>query len=108
MTLLSTSKKEIQVQKKPYLKALPLRNLADVVVIKHELEMGNVVILKITPLARKNVEDVKTAVNELSAFTQSIGGDIASLGQERVVIVPNSLKIWRPNTELSKKTPSAA
>jgi SepF-like predicted cell division protein (DUF552 family) len=87
---------------------MPLRTLADVEVIKHELKLGNILILKITPLARKNVEDVKKAVDELSGFTESIGGDIASLGAERVVIVPNSVRIWRPETVASKKAPTAA
>jgi SepF-like predicted cell division protein (DUF552 family) len=87
---------------------MPLRSLDDVEVIKHELSLGNILILKITPLARKSVEDVKKAVNELSVFTQSIGGDIASLGEERVVIVPNSIRIWRPETVVSKKAPTAA
>ncbi len=87
---------------------MPLRNLVDVEVIKHELNMGNILILKITPLARKSIEDVKKAVNDLTVFTQSIGGDIASLGEERVVIVPSSVKIWRPETVVSKKAPTAA
>jgi SepF-like predicted cell division protein (DUF552 family) len=106
---LPTSEQENEkTPKKAYLKAMPLRNLADVEVIKHELNLGNILILKITPLARKSVEDVKKAVNELSDFTQSIGGDIASLGEERVVIVPNLVRIWRPETVASKKAPTAA
>ena len=87
---------------------MPLRNLADVEVIKHELSLGNILILKITPLARTSIEDVKNAVNELSEFTQSIGGDIASLGKERVVIVPNSIRIWRPETVVPEKAATAA
>lgn len=87
---------------------MPLRNLADVEVIKHELNLGNIIILKITPLARKSVEDVKVAVNELCAFTQANGGDIASLGKERVVIVPDSVRLWRPEASVSKKAPTAA
>jgi SepF-like predicted cell division protein (DUF552 family) len=106
---LSTSERENElIQKKPFLKAMPLRNIADVEVIKHELLLGNILILKITPLARKSVEDVKNAVNELHAFTQSVGGDIASLGEERVVLVPQSVKIWRPETNVSEKAPTAA
>jgi SepF-like predicted cell division protein (DUF552 family) len=106
---LSTSEQENEkTGKKAYLKAMPLRTLADVEVIKHELKLGNILILKITPLARKSVEDVKKAVDELSGFTESIGGDIASLGEERVVIVPNSVRIWRPETVASKKAPTAA
>ena len=88
---------------------MPLRTLDDVEVIKHELNSGNILVLKVTPLARKSVEDVKKAVNELYGFTQSIGGDIARLGEERVVIVPNSIKIWRQGTAVSeKKAPTAA
>ena len=106
---MSTSEqKNKKTRNKAYLKAMPLRNLADVEVIKHELKLGNIIILKITPLARKSIEDVKVAVNELSAFTQSIGGDIARLGEERIVIVPNSVRIWRPETVVSKKAPTAA
>ena len=93
---------------KAYLKAMPLRTLDDVEVIKHEVSIGNIIILKITSLAVKSVEDVKKAVEELSTFTQSIGGDIASLGKERVVIVPDSIKIWRPESIGSSKAPTAA
>ena len=96
-------------RKKTYLKAIPLRTLDDVEVIKHELSLGNILILKVTPLARKSVEEVKKAVNELSGFTQSIGGDIARLGEERVVIVPKSIKIWRQEADVSEeKAPTAA
>jgi SepF-like predicted cell division protein (DUF552 family) len=70
--------------------------------------LGNVIILKITPLARKSIEDIKKAVNELSDFTQDIGGDIASLGEERVVIVPSFIRIWRPETVAPKKAATAA
>ena len=96
-------------QKKAYLKALPLRTLEDVKVIKRELKSGNILILRVTPLARKSVEDVKKAVNELYEFTKSIGGDIARLGEERVVIVPSSITIWREKTATPKeKAPTAA
>ncbi len=78
-----------------YLKAMPLRSLGDVKVIKREIKAGNILILKVSPLARKSVEDVKQAVSELYEFTQSIGADIARLGEERVVITPPPIKIWR-------------
>ncbi|MCD6242172.1 cell division protein SepF [Candidatus Bathyarchaeota archaeon] len=77
------------------MKALPLRNLSDVEVIKREVKAGNILIVKVTPLARKSVEDVKKAVNELCEFTDDVGGDIARLGEERVVICPSGIKIWR-------------
>jgi SepF-like predicted cell division protein (DUF552 family) len=98
-----------EAQKKAYLKALPLRTLDDVKVFKRELKSGNILILRVTPLARESVEDVKKAVNELYEFSKSIGGDIARLGEERVVIVPNFVAIWREkNVSPKEKGPTAA
>jgi SepF-like predicted cell division protein (DUF552 family) len=80
---------------KVYLKALPLRTLEDVNTIKEEVKSGNILILKVSPLARKSVDEVKQAVSELLEFTQGVGGDIARLGEERVVITPPLIRIWR-------------
>jgi uncharacterized protein len=83
---------------KTYLKAMPLRELTDLENIKTEVKNGNIIILRVTPLAGKSIEDVKTAVNELFQFADSIGGDIARLGEERVVITPKTVRIWREKT----------
>jgi uncharacterized protein len=83
---------------KTYLKAMPLKELADIENVKNEVRNGNIIILRVTPLAGKSIEDVKTAVNELFAFAESIGGDIARLGEERVVVCPKTIRIWREKT----------
>jgi SepF-like predicted cell division protein (DUF552 family) len=94
---------------KTYLKAMPLRDLSDLEKIKDEVKNGNVLILRITPLASKNIEDVKQAVNELYEFAESIGGDIARLGEERVVICPQHIRIWRERRRVSNQPlPTAA
>ena len=94
---------------KTYLKAMPLRDLADLDAVKDEVTSGNIMILRITSLADKNIEDVKRAVNELCEFAESIGGDIARLGEERVVICPPDVRIWREKTPVSNKPiPTAA
>ena len=85
-------------QSKVYLKALPLRTLEDVDVVKREVKSGNILILKVSPLAKKSIDDVKKAVSDLVEFTQNVGGDIARLGEERVVITPTPIKIWREKT----------
>ena len=81
-----------------YLKALPLRTLEDVELFKQEVKNGNILILKVSPLAMKSVDEVKRAVGDLSEFVHLIGGDIARLGEERVVITPNFVQIWRGKT----------
>jgi SepF-like predicted cell division protein (DUF552 family) len=97
------------VPNKTYLKAMPLRNLSDLDAIKNEVKSGNILILRITPLASKSIEDVKHAVNELYEFAESISGDIARLGEERVVICPANIRIWREKTPVSNEPlPTAA
>jgi SepF-like predicted cell division protein (DUF552 family) len=94
---------------KTYLKAVPLRDLTDLDSVKSEVKSGNIMILRITPLANKSIDDVKRAVNELCEFAESVGGDIARLGEERVVITPPSVKIWREKTTVSNEPiPTAA
>lgn len=78
-----------------YVKALPLKEYGDVERIKSELREGNILIVKLTPLAVSNIEAVKDAIEELKAFVEVIGGDIARLGEERIVLTPPSIKIWR-------------
>jgi uncharacterized protein len=93
---------------KAYLKAMPLRDLSDLEGIKNEVQNGNILILRITPLASKSIESVKSAVNDLYAFTESIGGDIARLGDERVVICPKNIRIWREKAPVKNQPPSTA
>jgi SepF-like predicted cell division protein (DUF552 family) len=83
---------------KTFLKAMPLRDLSQLETVKNEVRSGNILILKVTPLADKSIEDVKRAVNELCEFAESIGGNIARLGEERVVICPPNIKIWKEKT----------
>ena len=78
-----------------YVKALPLRDREEVNDIKKDISSNFIVILRITPLAQKNVEELRKAVEELYNYAISIGGDIARLGDERVVITPPGVKIWR-------------
>lgn len=104
----TSSSEEKEVLDKTYLKAMPLRDLSDLKEIKNEVKNGNVLILRITPLASKNIEDVKRAVNELFEFAESIGGDIARLGEERVVICPQNIRIWREKRVTNKPLPTAA
>jgi SepF-like predicted cell division protein (DUF552 family) len=82
-----------------YLKAIPLRNFEDIDIIKAEVKAGNIVITNVSPLAKKNMDDVKRAVNILSEYMSTIEGDIARLGEERIVLTPKNVKIWRGEAE---------
>ena len=88
-----------------YVKALSLAEYADISRIKEELQSGNVLIVKITPLAIRSIEDVKNAIDELKTHVESVGGDIARLGEERIVVTPSPIKIWRKRpSEVTENT----
>ncbi len=94
---------------KTFLKAVPLRDLSDLESVKSEVNSGTILIVRITPLADKSIEDVKRAVDELCGFVESIGGDIARLGEERIVVCPPNVRIWRdPSLVSSEPVPTAA
>jgi len=95
--------KTSKVEQSLYVKALPLHNLSDIDKIKSEVKLGNVLIVRITPLAKKSVEETKHAINQLCDFIKNEGGDIARLGEERIVITPPSIKIWRSKQEVSEQ-----
>ena len=86
----------MQTQKTPvYLKALTLRDISDITAIKEDIKKHMILILRVTPLAQKDVEELRKVVEDLYSYAQSVGGDIARLGEERIVITPQGVKIWR-------------
>ena len=88
--------RQMQTQKTPvYLKALTLRDVSDITAIKEDIKKHMVLILRVTPLAQKDVEELRKVVEDLYSYAQSVGGDIARLGEERIVITPPGVKIWR-------------
>jgi hypothetical protein len=99
------------IQQPIYVKAYPLRDPADVPRIKAEIIEGNILIVKITPIAKRSVEETKSAISELVEFIKSIQGDIARLGEERIVMTPPTVKVWRgsdnPHLEMATAGTSA-
>jgi hypothetical protein len=86
----------MQEHKQPtYVKSITLRDPTDVDEIRHDVKKHNVVIVRVTPLAQKNIDELKKVVEELYKFAQSIEGDIARLGEERIVITPPGVKVWK-------------
>jgi uncharacterized protein len=84
------------MQKPPiYLKAVTLKSISDVSDIKKDAKKEMIIILRVTPLAHKDVEELRKAIEDLYKYVQSSGGDIARLGEARVVITPPSVKIWK-------------
>ena len=95
------------IQHPIYVKAFPLREPTDVPRIKAEIIEGNILIVKITPIAKRSVEETKSAIAELVDFVKSIQGDIARLGEERIVMTPPTVKVWRGRDNLPVEAEAA-
>jgi uncharacterized protein len=86
----------MQTHKAPvYLKAITLRDQSDIAVVKEDIKKHMILIIRVTPLAQKDLDQLRKIVEDLYSYTQSAGGDIARLGEERIVITPPGVKIWR-------------
>jgi len=83
------------VTRNVYLKSSVLRSLEDLDNVKNEVKSGNILVLRVDTLAEKSMDDVKRAVGELAEFVGQIGGDMARLGEERIVVTPSFVKVWR-------------
>jgi len=91
----------MQKQENPtYLKAITIRDSSDIHSIKEDIKKGMILILRVTPLAQKNVEELRKVVEELYSIAKNSNADIARLGEERIIIAPSNVKIWRPDYDL--------
>ncbi len=58
-----------------------------------------ILIIRITPLAQRDVDDLRVVVEDLYKCVNSLGGDIYRLGEERIIITPRSVKLWHKSND---------
>ena len=91
----------MQKQENPtFLKAITIRDSSDIHSISEDIKKGMILILRVTPLAQKNVEELRKLVEELYSVAKSSDAEIARLGEERIIVTPTGIKIWKPDYEL--------
>lgn len=81
-----------------YVKAITLKEDTDIATIDSEIQAGNILILKITPLVIEDAPQIKKAIREIKEIIEKREGDIARLGEERIVLTPKGVRIWRGPT----------
>ena len=79
---------------KLYIKTSELTGLYDVPELKKEIYAGNILILDIS-LARQDRVLVEKAIKDLKLAAFDVGGDIAGIGDDLVVIAPEGIRIER-------------
>ena len=91
----------MQKQESPtYLKAITIRDPSDIHSIKEDIKKNMILILRVTPLAQKDVEKLRKVVEELYTIAKNSNADIARLGEERIIVTPPGVKIWKPEYDL--------
>ena len=91
----------MQKQESPtYLKAITIRDPSDIHSIKEDIKKGMILILRVTPLAQKDVDKLRKVVEELYTIAKNSDADIARLGEERIIVTPSGVKIWKPEYDL--------
>ena len=91
----------MQKQETPtYLKAITIRDSSDIHSINEDIKKGMVLILRVTPLAQKDVKKLRKLVEELYVIARDSNADIARLGEERIIVTPPNVKIWKPDYDL--------
>jgi len=83
-----------------YVKAITIRDPSDIHTIKEDVKKGMIMILRVTPLAQKDVEKLRKVVEELYVIARDSNADIARLGDERIIVTPQGVKIWKPDYDL--------
>jgi len=74
-------------------KPISLNNEQDVTLVIEEAKKGNIILLNITDLSKRNSMKLKEFVEQIQATVSSIDGDIARISTDRVLITPAKVKI---------------
>ncbi|RZN38048.1 MAG: DUF552 domain-containing protein [Methanophagales archaeon ANME-1-THS] len=81
---------------KMYIKTAELTDLYDIRELKKEIYAGNILILDISlPLAKEGEKLVEKAIKDLKMAALDVGGDIAGLRDDQVIVAPKGVKIER-------------
>ena len=91
----------MQKQESPtFLKAITIRDPSDIHTIKEDIKKDMILILRVTPLAHKDVDKLRKVVEDLYTIAKNSNADIARLGEERIIVTPPGVKIWKPEYDL--------
>ena len=85
---------EADVWVKPYI----LEDTVDVTAINDDINNGNVVLLNIEPLYKRNSIKLKQAISEIKGNIRTVDGDIARLSEFKLLITPRGMKVAKTTT----------
>ncbi len=79
---------------------MSLKDPSDIHAIKEDIKKNIILILRVTPLAQKDVGKLREIIDAIYTTAKAHNADIARLGEERIIIAPSNIKIWKPQYDL--------
>ena len=76
-----------------FVKPMDLVVDSDVEAIVNEAKQGNIVLMNISDLAKRNAVKLKELIGVIKVEIKAVDGDIARISQGRVLITPSKVKI---------------
>jgi SepF-like predicted cell division protein (DUF552 family) len=76
-----------------FVKPMDLVVDADVDAVLNEVKSGNIVLMNISDLAKRNALKLKELIGQVKDQVKTIDGDIARISQGRVLVTPSKVKI---------------
>ena len=76
-----------------FVKPMNLANQEDAKAVVHEAKEGNIILLNIDNLVKRNAVKLKELVTGIKSEIDEIDGDIARISHDRIIITPSKVKI---------------
>lgn len=76
-----------------FVKPMTLSNQDDASSVVHEAKEGNIILLNVESLAKRNAVKLKELVTGIKDEISGIDGDIARISHDRIIITPSKVKI---------------
>ncbi len=76
-----------------FVKPMTLEKDTDKDAVIEEVKKGNIILLNIADLSKRNAVKLRDMVNLIKKQVEAIDGDIARISQDRVLITPARVKI---------------
>ncbi len=76
-----------------FVKPVTLSTDADVEVVLNEAKQGNIILLNIDQLSKRNAIKLKELVTKIKSGVEAINGDIARISPDRILVTPSKVKI---------------
>lgn len=78
-----------------FVKPIALNDEKDVDVVLKEVKAGNLVLLNIGALSKRNAIQLRDFVTKIKNEALSLDGDIARVSEDKILVTPHRVKIYK-------------